>query len=753
MTDGRKRHTGPARRRRIAAIAIAVVVELGAGGGRPAGAHSPHDVVADVQFVADHEASGRVFASVRGRLMRSVDGGTGWTELVNAPGGEHDHLAAFALAPSGPAIVYAASEGGVFARSVDGGDSWTRRAPPPIGGSRLVVSPVDADVVFAVDPVDGGAVTVDGGDTWQPFDHHAVVLDVDRTGRVLTATADGRIRSSTDDGRSWDELGAVRPDGRPSVLRVHATGDGGTVVLVGTTRGQLFRSLVDGAGFEQVGAGLPTQAIMSITAVVGDGTVLWAVTWADGPFRSTDLGVSWTASATGATIDAQAAERRKPNWNVVAAPAQGPVLLGGFDGLFVLDEEDLVWRAVETLDGYLTGLAVSPAFADDGVVIVMSYVRGAFRSTDGGGTWALANDGLVRGDGDGTVPLRRLHNVRMSPAFDRDGVVFGATWTHVLRSRDGGRSWTQIRLPPSPDGRGIRQFVLAVSPGFVDDRTVFAGTRQGSLYRSVAGGDPGTWELIAELPERIRSIATGPDFPADPTVVVGGTTMVFSSDDGGDSWAESRFAAADGTSGHSLSGPGVQVAVSPELTTDRTVLAAVGPALHVSHDGAETWAPIDGLGAGSQVEAVAFSPEYGRDGTILVSVRGVGLLRSDDRGTTFAPIAPALIGRNLLIADYAHPTSSPIQFSPTYGVDRTIFATAGASLLRSTDGGTTWEPLGLPSTDVVRAAVDLTPSRSPGSLAILLGGLGAILWLMVSVMVDRRASAAAPTGAGTDRVR
>jgi hypothetical protein len=69
-------------------------------------------------------------------------------------------------------------------------------------------------------------------------------------------------------------------------------------------------------------------------------------------------------------------------------------------------------------------------------------------------------------------------------------------------------------------------------------------------------------------------------------------------------------------------------------------------------------------------------------------------------------VGTSLIQDNHLIADYQNPVSAPLQFSPTYARDRTIFGMAQDDIVRSTDGGDSWQVLSLPpAADFLRPPV------------------------------------------------
>jgi chitinase len=84
---------------------------------------------------------------------------------------------------------------------------------------------------------------------------------------------------------------------------------------------------------------------------------------------------------------------------------------------------------------------------------------------------------------------------------------------------------------------------------------------------------------------------------------------------------------------------------------------------------------------------------------VLVSTLGSGLYKSTDAGTTFVATGSSLLQNNVVVNDYEWPTAAPIQFSPSYATDRTIFAFGEARVVKSTDGGATWQLLALPAAD------------------------------------------------------
>jgi hypothetical protein len=85
---------------------------------------------------------------------------------------------------------------------------------------------------------------------------------------------------------------------------------------------------------------------------------------------------------------------------------------------------------------------------------------------------------------------------------------------------------------------------------------------------------------------------------------------------------------------------------------------------------------------------MAISSNYENDETLVISVRGRGLFKSENGGATFTEIGPDLIDNNHAI-EY-------VMFSALYAIDKTIYAASDEELFKSTDGGHTWEMITRP---------------------------------------------------------
>ena len=711
-------------------------------------AHTPHDPIVDVVPSPTYASDHLLYAISDAHVLRSSDDGAHWTELVRGLSGFDP--AQIAIAPQDAHVVYLASHGGGVARSTDRGQTWNATNAPPAMAytTAIAVSPRSSDVVFAALGVFGGAYrTTDGGDHWAAIAGvgkvNSILFVPMHPGRVVVGADDGTVLISDDDGRSFRR--ATWAPGSDAITAIAVgTGSAASTLFAGTRSGRLLRSQDGGATWSPFGSGLPSdQAVSSLlfsNAFAKDHT-LWASMWRSGSYRSTDAGATWTPVLRGLTTDAQAYEFRVAEFRnlALAATSTGSqeLFLGGYDGLFHSFDGGSRWQSIETLSEYVTGIAVSPDYAKDGTVVVNTYVKGTYITRNGGSQFVESSNGLgfALSEGNKLLPVRRMHDVVFSPAYAKDHAIFTATWDHFVKSTDGGRSWVNIVVSPPPPGTSLRQFVIAVSPDYASDHTIFLGTRQGDLYRSTRGGDAGSWKTVGRLSGVVRSIVVSPAYQSDGSLFASTDKGVFRSRDAGKTWTQT------GPKDTSL------LAISPDYAHDHTVFAGSTQGLFRTRDAGGSWSQITAapLAKSIRVSALAVSPDFGHDGVVLVSVFGRGLFRSTDGGTTFRAVGQSLFDQNLLIADFSNTTSEPIQYSPSFATDRTVYAYAEQSVVRSTDAGETWKVLAIPrAADFVRPEGVKVASRTASTRSHRSG----TPWVLVAVA----AIAMVVVGAGGSRL-
>ena len=268
-----------------------------------------------------------------------------------------------------------------------------------------------------------------------------------------------------------------------------------------------------------------------------------------------------------------------------------------------------------------------------------------------------------------------------------------------------------------PEAAG-RVLVLAMSPDFAADRTVFAGTEHAGVFRSTDGG--GTWKQVNEgmYDGNVPALAVSPGFAgtapcspgrgrrgcsAPPTAAsrgagrargcrtatcptcrpphasgerwlltgsnIGGAHV---SRDGGESWSSLGL----GDSNVLLTAP------SPAFDADRTVFAGSGrDGMFRSTDGGNSWEAVnDGLGD-TFILSIAVSPGFADDGTIFTGTKWQGIYRSNDGGDSWQGANRGVLSKRSLA----------LAVSPAYADDATLFSgTVSGGIFVTNDGGQSW---------------------------------------------------------------
>jgi photosystem II stability/assembly factor-like uncharacterized protein len=259
-------------------------------------------------------------------------------------------------------------------------------------------------------------------------------------------------------------------------------------------------------------------------------------------------------------------------------------------------------------------------------------------------------------------------------------INLGTAGWGVWHSPDAGRSWVRHRKPFPLNSRIQALAVLPGEPRGVvaaGDTGVFASHDGGASWARL--GDPGAlptvWSLAVD--------------PGDPAVLFAGTrpAAVHRSRDGGSSWERLPLETAKQCS---IGEPFVtRVLVDPD--DSRTIWAGVEiDGVYVSRDGGDRWARVvSGL---SDLDVHDLTIARGRPSRTLVSTNGE-LFSSDDGGERWVPMGiktkwPLPYARGIAVK----PDDARVLFA---GSGETTTGETG-TVLRSRDGGDTWQALPLP---------------------------------------------------------
>jgi photosystem II stability/assembly factor-like uncharacterized protein len=402
--------------------------------------------------------------TMHGGLYWSNDDGASWERGSGIPDVQVSDIKFLAEASS---RIAAATPCGPF-ESDDGGTRWRRSAKGLDYDCGMTLAPLtDGSIILGTRG--GGAYRrAAGRSTWNPSSEGfppAFALRLGQAGGWLLAGTIGLLRSP-DGGTSWRYSGLVGEQVVEIAVAPESTGDDP-------------HSLMEQGGLFVRRAGLgPPKLIVSrddspIEIVIG--------TDKGELFRSPDSGASWEPLATGFW--------RHGNIRSITLSSGTPRRIGVLvepSGFFISDDGGQNWsaEASDFLGRRPIGLVASRH--DDRKLFALTADRGAFLSDDGAATWTQC----------GGFPSDETF-VAIAEPEDDAGVVFAASLLcSVYRSIDGGRKFSKIDCidPPTDIDPGkVTSTTLVVRPRPDGPATFVLGS---SLGAHLSQDEGRTWKPL-----------------------------------------------------------------------------------------------------------------------------------------------------------------------------------------------------------------------------------------------------------------
>ena len=436
--------------------------------------------------------------------------------------------------------------------------------------------------------------------------------------RLLITTWSDALYATSDDGRSWEVLdNGLRCNSQAENDRFQTPhfrdleiGDNSDW-FIGTFEG-LFRSVDQGDTWVPLET-MPVNLVRGMGVSAGNGSrhALLLTTYGGGAYLTSDLGKSWTVMNYGliTTRLADAEFSPGPGGNgqlhvlargrLMTAPGPGKPWVTNTlaDQSFLGRVNNRIFGPANRPVAWPMHIELSPTFADDETVLLGFRRAGIWLSDDAGASW----------NRDWVGPTNYVTDMKISPDYSQDRTAFAAfrgAGIHV--TRDGAATWqpsndgfefladhtewnSPNHLVDPPLSGAITDAVLAVSPQYVQDRTVFAGSAAG-LFRSIDGGR--SWQelpVISALENTsVVGLAVSPEYATDRTVIVSvrGRGLYRSTDGGG------SFLVQGGDRQIGSLEPRF-IAFSPSYASDGVLYAASDWSLWISKDKGDTWSRVE----------------------------------------------------------------------------------------------------------------------------------------------------------------
>ncbi|MFN8179656.1 MAG: FlgD immunoglobulin-like domain containing protein [bacterium] len=456
----------------------------------------------------------------------------------------------------------------------------------------------------------------------------------------------------------------------------------------------VWRSDNHGDSWVRIGRELPPDLAFSILAAsAADADLAFATTCADSVlYRTTDAGAHWARTA--------------------GPPGGGP------PAAFLLDATDPLTLWAGTRAGPL---------------------RGAWRSTDGGGSWTQRSAGLLAS----AVDALAAHPTNPS-------LLLAGTGDGIARSTDAGASWSWVYVGSA---------VLELDWNVAQPDVVWARPQAMSLLRSTDAGR--TWSSIPQ-PEFPRHLAAD---PANPQTLLAGLALlgcgpdgygyfgsVSRSTDAGTSWtAVRRSTACDGGT----------TAVAFDPSSPNRAYAVFGEGFWRSDAGGAAGSWVEHAGGVHAVPCNRVRVGAGDHWYVRAEVDR-GLFVSTDAGSSWVLHPPAR-GRTLNLTAFDVSAVTPgLVYEAGYGRDPGWCGTPWPYAVLSPDDGATWAPLNpelfydllVVSTDAIHTVYawdDVTLFRSDDGVTFRC--VGDDFRALDAVIVPGGPNALVATVAGRDPVR
>ncbi len=239
--------------------------------------------------------------------------------------------------------------------------------------------------------------------------------------------------------------------------------------------------------------------------------------------------------------------------------------------------------------GLIFAAAVDPR--NSSVMYLGAAGGGVWKTTDGGQTWLPLTDDQPSLE-IGALALDPTNPDIVYAGTSVSNAVLGNTGAGILKSSDGGSTWTQ--LPgPLPTGPGLEAVVksLAVSPS--DGNLVLAidaSTAGAAVYRSADGGN--TWKQV--IPPNTAGVGQLLFDPSNGNIAYALLGGVYKSTDGGNTWASANGTGSNTLPTGSLNALAI-AASSPETLYAGAAISSpyyIGANMFKTVDGGQNWTTL-----------------------------------------------------------------------------------------------------------------------------------------------------------------
>ena len=437
---------------------------------------------------------------------------------------------------------------------------------------------------------------------------------------------------------------------------------------------------------------------------------VYAGTRGEGFYRSADGGATWTSSVLALN------QKNIIVYTLAVDPSNSAILYAGgraanLDETTALNTDQWGGGAFKSTDGGKTWAAINNNMPEGWVYTLVvdpktpttlyagNHTQGIFKSIDGGSTWVPKSNGLVTTSTD--PDNKKIRSLSINP-WSPNTLIAGV-WGRgaVFITSNGGDNWTY-------DGKGIyngQVRTVAIDPMYPDNYFYFAGRNAGGTYKNTTNAisNWSTFPIQAQGPwdyfSTVNAIAINPNNDGILFMAFSGGGILRSLD-GGNHWQ---------TANQGLAATSV-TAIVPDPFNPSTVYAATdGSGVFKSTDQGLTWSTYPWARPWDWGVGLAADPAT--PGKLYLATENYGLGVSLDGGVSWSAInaglptapvaaAPALSPTSPAYPDeetgqapqaaVATPVISAVVVAPTSPAHTLYAGTWGHGVYKSVNGGSSW---------------------------------------------------------------
>lgn len=329
-------------------------------------------------------------------------------------------------------------------------------------------------------------------------------------------STDGGVFKSTDGGAKWEQKVYIDEENdlaKANVLSLKIDPNDSNVIYLGVEEAGIYKTTDAGQSWRQV---LPVVAnIHSIAIDKNDSNLVYASSFDANNgkvFKSPD---GFEKTYEEILVEAQGG---KALVDIIVDHYDSSILyaISENGGVFKSLDYGETWSAIHWHPGGFSKMKMSPN--DSRVIYIGTWGAGLLKTVDGGANWetiAQMSSGGLNEYGEPEY-LEQSPNVRDLVVHNSND-IFIATDNGLVKSKDGGRTWSRINLLVQPGTVPVSSLAIPAS----DPNTIYfiMGT---TLHKSTNGGQ--TWANW--LLPTARTIPILKVDPQDPSVIYAGVYKV-----------------------------------------------------------------------------------------------------------------------------------------------------------------------------------------------------------------------------------